>query len=56
MGVKRKSKRNEIKGFYGKNSNQIYSGCSTAGCCGPNFEIVLNIKQRKESQEENKVE
>jgi hypothetical protein len=56
VDVKKKSKGKKSKGLYGKNSNRSYDGCSPASGCGPNFEIVLNIKQRKEAQEENKVE
>lgn len=56
MDAKNKSKGKKPKEFYGKNSNHSYGGCSPASGCGPNFEIVLNIKQKKEAQEENKVE
>lgn len=51
MDTKKGEKREKSKDNYGKNSNPSYGGCDPYSGCGPNFEIVLNIKQRKESQE-----
>jgi hypothetical protein len=56
VDTKKDEKKRKSKDKYGKNTNRGYGGCSPASGCGPNFEIVLNIKQRKESEKKEEEE
>ncbi|WXG41742.1 MAG: hypothetical protein WED07_13430 [Candidatus Freyarchaeum deiterrae] len=57
MSTKKDEKRKKSKDSYGKNSTHSgYDGCTPASGCGPNFEIVLNIKERKKSEKKEEEE
>lgn len=53
MDAEKEKIRKKLIERYGQISNHGCSGCPHASSCGPNFEIEINIKERKESEKES---
>lgn len=50
MDAEKEKIRKKLIERYGQISNHGCFGCPSAGACGPNFDIELNIKEKKESE------